>query len=144
MGGKSEKHGAAVNWRWLLLIPAAATGLSIWAASRGDTPTPRPNNPTPADIPAADSLATSFDWRRVGSTARIDVVVKNENSFDVKDMAVHCRFSGKSGTEISSKAYVIFDVVAAGKTRKFPDLNLGSISDQVAKASCRIVAARHR
>jgi hypothetical protein len=91
--------------------------------------------------PAAKLAVKSMTWGRRG-VAIVNVAIENGNDFAVKDIAINCRFSGKSGTELSTNDYKIFDIIPAKAAKTFKELNVGLIDDQSARAHCYIVSAQ--
>jgi hypothetical protein len=61
--------------------------------------------------------------------------------FAVKDIRLACDLFGKSGTKVGSAALPIYDVVKAGQSRQFDDLNMGFVDTQSATAHCEIIGA---
>lgn len=80
----------------------------------------------------------SFNWTKSGPVAMARFVVRNTNTYPVKDIAIGCTFSGESDTQISSVDKTLYVTIPAGKSKSVTGLNLGLISDQVSKANCRV------
>jgi hypothetical protein len=86
----------------------------------------------------------SFSWKigGFGVVGSATVTIDNGNDFPVKDIDVHCEFTGKSGTQLSSSQRTIFDTIPAKTKRTFKDLNMGFIHAQSARANCRVETAK--
>lgn len=85
-------------------------------------------------------------WARAGfgSVGVMDITVKNQNPFAVKDLVVTCDFAGRSGTRFGERSRTIFDVVEAGETKTFRKINMGFISDQAHSGGCEVSSALRR
>lgn len=90
--------------------------------------------------PATKIKVANFSWKTggFGSIGIVSITVSNENEFAVKDIVVTCSFSGNSGTHLSTGTQTIYDTVRAKAKRTFPDVNMGFINSQSAKANCFI------
>ena len=76
-----------------------------------------------------------------GSIMMIDISIKNNAPFDIKDMTLKCRHSAASGREIDSNTREIFDIFPAGRTKKVSDFNMGFIDQQVKRSGCVVLNA---
>lgn len=94
--------------------------------------------------PATKMTLAAMTWNvgGFGTIGIINVTVDNANDFGVKDIAVRCIFSGKSGTELSSTRHTIFDTIAAKSKKVFREVNVGFINSQSARARCEVETAR--
>ncbi|WP_220006012.1 hypothetical protein [Bradyrhizobium sp. BR 10261] len=94
--------------------------------------------------PASKMSVATLEWKvgGFGSVGLVSPTLRNDNAFEVKDIEIECTFSGKSGTRLSSKTYVIFDTVKGKSKRTFKDLNLGFIDQQSARAFCEVNSAK--
>lgn len=63
------------------------------------------------------------------------IVIKNEGK-EVRNFTIACVTEGKSETAINVVTKRIYDVLPAGKTKTFKNINMGFVSDQSARASC--------
>jgi hypothetical protein len=77
-----------------------------------------------------------------GSVAIVTVTINNANDFPIKDVGIECRFSGKSGTELSTLTHTIFDSLKAKSKRTFKEVNVGFINSQSARAGCSVETAK--
>jgi hypothetical protein len=93
--------------------------------------------------PADRMTMPNFNWKAggFGSVGIVSPTIQNGNDFAVKDIGIVCNFSGKSGTELSARAAVIYDAIPAKSRKTFKDFNIGLIDSQSARASCRIISA---
>jgi len=128
-----------------------------WLSSKSDGPkdaggkldkAPRPL-PTPEET-VRTSLSAKVTWRTggFGSVMLADVTVRNDSDYDVKDPRIACQIYADSGTRLGRTRQTIYQVVPARAAMAFPNLNLGLIHSQSAKASCSIddfvvLARRH-
>jgi hypothetical protein len=65
---------------------------------------------------------------------------KNDNDFDVKDVAVQCDHSANSGTVIDRNTRTIYEVVKAHSTKTVRGFNMGFINSQAASTACGVIA----
>lgn len=94
-----------------------------------------------ADI-ALDSLEIStFTWSAegFGNVMEASFTITNSGHAAVKDLVITCQLSAKSGTKIDDTRTTIYDVVPAGKKKRFAKVNMGFMNSQAESASCRIV-----
>lgn len=73
-----------------------------------------------------------------GNIAMINGSIKNLGPTNVKDIKIECDSFAASGTKIDTNKRTLYDAVAAGKTIKFKDFNMGFINTQVKSTSCSI------
>lgn len=76
-----------------------------------------------------------------GSVAIMTVRVSNSNDFEVKDIAISCRFSANSGTVLNERSYTIYETIKPKSKRTFKDLNVGFINSQAARGGCSLASA---
>ena len=62
--------------------------------------------------------------------------IRNDNDSSVRDIAIACNFSGKSGTVLTEAGATIYDVVPAKSTKTFNNVNIGLIHSQAASGNC--------
>lgn len=72
------------------------------------------------------------------TVASHDITLKNTSDIDYKDITVVATYYSPSGTKLSSSVKTIYEVLPAGKTIIFRDINMGFVNDQVAKASVSV------
>lgn len=82
----------------------------------------------------------NYEWSKTGfgSVMEVDFTITNASKYQIKDIEISCSDFAKSGTLIDKNERVIFDVINAGQTKKFPRFNMGFIHDQTEKVSCSI------
>jgi hypothetical protein len=85
---------------------------------------------------------TKFEWRKGGfdNIMIADFTIKNTSSSDVKDLQIRCTHAAKSGTEIDTNTRTIYEIVPAGKQKKFSNFHMGFIHDQASRSGCDIVS----
>jgi hypothetical protein len=99
----------------------------------------RERNRNPADRLTIRGMTWSLaGFKNVGL---VNVTIENSNDFPVKDVGIRCYFSGKSGTQLSSKNHIIFDTIPAKTKKAFKEVNVGFIDSQSATASCNVETA---
>jgi len=64
--------------------------------------------------------------------------VRNGYSRPVKDLEFTCVHSAPSGTVIDRNVRTVYQVIGAGKTRRFTEINMGFINTQASSSSCTI------
>ena len=67
-----------------------------------------------------------------------DITIENKSQYDIKDITVICTHRSKSETEIDISKCTIYDVIKAGKTKKFNKINLGFVHSQSSSCNCKI------
>ena len=77
-----------------------------------------------------------------GSIGIVTVTIDNANDFAVKDIGIECRFSGKSGTLLTTATHRIYDTIQAKSKRTFKEVNVGFINSQSARGGCNVETAR--
>jgi hypothetical protein len=85
-----------------------------------------------------DKLAVSKE----GSLSTATLTLKNNNTFDVKDIEIRCDHSAKSGTVIEHNTRMIHDIVKARGSKTISDFNMGFIHSQAAAPKCAVTDAR--
>jgi hypothetical protein len=99
----------------------------------------RERNRNPADRLTIRGMTWSLaGFKNVGL---VNVTIENSNDFPIKDVGIRCQFSGKSGTQLSSKNHIIFDTIPAKTKKAFKEVNVGFIDSQSATASCNVETA---
>lgn len=93
--------------------------------------------------PAERMTMPNFSWKAggFGSVGMVTLTIQNGNDFAVKDIGIVCNFSGKSGTELTARANVIWDTIPAKAKKTFKDFNIGLIDSQSARARCQVLSA---
>jgi hypothetical protein len=95
--------------------------------------------------PASKMKLSTFSWSLGGfkSVGLVNATVDNPNDFPVKDVTIQCRFSGKSGTQLSNAGRTVYDTVPAHSKKTFREINVGFVDTQSARAECWVEAAKH-
>jgi hypothetical protein len=96
-------------------------------------------NRNPADRITMPSMTWSLGGLK--NVGIVTVTINNGNDFPVKDIGIRCRFSGRSGTQLSDNVHVIFDTIPAKAKKAFKDVNMGLVDSQSAKAGCSVETA---
>ena len=130
--GKKQRRTSVVTWIVTVIVVLGMIGHFAGSSSNGGGYV----------APANPASNMTLDWRwhsgGFGVVMVADFTVTNKNAFDVKDIEVTCKSYGASGTSLGSVDHTIYDVVKAGKTRKFKDVNVGFINSQASKANCEV------
>jgi hypothetical protein len=85
----------------------------------------------------------SWQWGKGGFDSVMllkNVRIKNGRPDDIKDLIISCTVSGASGTDLQSLRTVLYDIVPAGRTKTFREINMGFVHSQAAGASCDVDA----
>lgn len=82
-----------------------------------------------------------LSWERafLGTIMELDLTIKNALRHPVKDIKFRCVHSAPSGTVIDTNERVIREVIEAGSTRSFRNINMGFMGAQVAQTDCSVV-----
>lgn len=97
-----------------------------------------------AKTPKEEALAAleikKLNWHKGGfdNVMLVDVTIQNSGKRDVKDVELKCTHFSKSGTRIDSNTKVIYEVIAAGKSRSMKDFSMGFIHSQASRTNCEI------
>ena len=67
-----------------------------------------------------------------------DFTITNSSPYEIKDIEIKCIHYAKSGTRLDSNTRTIYDVIKAGETKKFQNLNMGFIHSQ-AESSAAVI-----
>ena len=68
--------------------------------------------------------------------------IRNTAEVDIKDPTIVCDLYGASGTQIGDVRETLLEIIPAGGSKRFSELNMGFMgSTQVARYSCEIVDA---
>ena len=70
------------------------------------------------------------------------ITLKNKGEVSYKDIGIAITYSSKSDTLIDVGAHVIYDVLPAGKTKTFREINMGFMDGQAAKSRVEILSAK--
>jgi hypothetical protein len=65
----------------------------------------------------------------------------NESYLNLKDPEIACDMKGQSGTSIRMVSKVIYEVLPSEQKRRFSDVEMGEIPEQVAYFSCYVSGA---
>ncbi|MGD0217506.1 MAG: hypothetical protein ABSC45_08370 [Desulfobaccales bacterium] len=96
--------------------------------------------PSEKELALGKVKITAFRWRTggFGTVMLADFTIKNNNDFDIKDIAIKCTDYAKSGTIIDYNDRIIYDVIKAGQTRTFRNFNMGLVHNQAEKSFAKI------
>lgn len=86
-----------------------------------------------------------FTWNTGGfNTVMVisKISIENKNKEAVKDFELECTHTGPSGTVIDRNKLTVFQILPAGKTSSFKDLNMGFIRAQAAKSFCKVASVK--
>lgn len=113
-----------------------------WSPSDGNSQAVHTVRTPPPLKPIQLVYLKDYSWSLdgFGTVAVGNFTVQNGNEFAIKDIAIRCEFSGKSGTVVSRADTTIYDTVAGRKNRTFRKVNMGFVNSQSASATCRVVA----
>lgn len=76
-----------------------------------------------------------------GNVLLMDLTIRNYGLSHLKDFVVHCEHSGPSGTVMDSNTLTLYQMVEAGQTRRFREINMGLMNPQATRTNCRIDSA---
>lgn len=81
-----------------------------------------------------------FTWSKDGfdNVMIASLTIKNDNTFDIKDIDLICETSAASGTTLSHPSTTIYEIVPAKKAKRFTKVNVGFINQQSSGASCKV------
>lgn len=84
------------------------------------------------------------DWYMggFGSIPIHTITLKNKGEVAYKDIGIAITYSSNSDTLIDVGAHVIYDVLPAGKTKTFRNINMGFMDGQAAKSRVEILSAK--
>ena len=99
-------------------------------------------------LPEPDELARNvsieeqkFELGGLDNPLVIKVKLKNRASFSIKDFVIGCVAVAPSGTVIGTPKTTLYQSLAAGQAKVFPDIAVGLVNSQVAKAGCSVISA---
>lgn len=97
--------------------------------------------PSPKDIALPLVKITNFNWHKGGfdNIMIADFTIENNSKYDVKDLTIECVHFAKSGTKIDSNTRTIYDVIKAGKQKRFKKFNMGFVHDQAEKSFPKVI-----
>lgn len=75
------------------------------------------------------------------AVAHATFTVKNTLPFAIKDPRFICANFGASGTELAGNTAIVYEILKAGQTRTFHDVDLGFIPQGAAKYNCFVGGA---
>ena len=88
---------------------------------------------------ALSKIDLEFRWSKDEmNIMTANFVVKNESSYNIKDLEITCEHFANSGSKIDSNVRTIYERVMAHTTRKFNNFNMGFIHSQAASSNCKI------
>ena len=102
------------------------------------------STPAPTESPKEEALRqveiVKWSWSKGGfdNIMMASFRVKNGYSRPVKDLEITCVHSAPSGTIIDRNVRTIYEVIGPGKTRRFPETNMGFIHSQASSSSCTV------
>ncbi len=127
---------------FILLFPVIMSVLAgMLSSSLSRRAAERREHPVTADDQVRSQLGIAeWTFYRVagGSIMEATFVVTNTSPYDVKDLKIECVHSAPSGTQIDSNTRTVYEIIKAGETRAFTNVNMGFIHSQVASSSARI------
>ncbi len=138
-GAKVKKPAGILGW--MLAILVAIIVLSVILSGESSAPTASvPAAKTPHQQAMESVSIKSLSWHKGGfdNVMLVTVTFQNSGPVAVKDIELTCFHSAKSGTQIDSNKRVLFDVIAAKKTKTVRDFNMGLIHTQAERTNCRI------
>jgi hypothetical protein len=136
------------NWAITLIsifiILYAYSAFNPKAPSGGAIPSAPEALQDPIELARSKVFLDMLHLRKVGFGQSMEAgfIVTNNNDFAIKDIEISCDLMGKSGTRIGGVEHTIYDIVEARKNKRFLDVNMGLIDDQVDVASCMITGIR--
>ncbi len=68
----------------------------------------------------------------------LDITIKNNSSFDYKDISITQTYYSKSKTEIWSKNHDILDIIPSWKTKTFKNINMWFVNSQASSSRTKI------
>ena len=100
------------------------------------SPKPKPLKETAIEL----VKIKDFNWHKggFGNIMIADFTIDNKSPYDIKDITVTCTHRSKSETKIDITKGTIYDVIKAGKTKKFNKINLGFVHSQSSSCNCEI------
>ena len=147
---KSEKNCPDCNTKIKKLEPkhwviAVIFGFIVYSLVTSDSESPdRYSNTTPKkpDVKEVvrEKLELDYSWQveEIVPVMTADFTITNNSLYDVKDIEIKCQHFSKSGTNIDSNSRTIYEIFPSGKSRYFPEFNMGFIHDQASKTACKI------
>lgn len=132
-----------VGWKGALLLLFLVFGvLPAMISNMNSSGTATAPGPSPSQLKqqALVNVALDFKWSKIGggNLMQADFKVTNKGKVTVKDVEITCDHSAPSGTRIDSNKRTIYETVQAGKSRSFPNFDMGFIHSQAAQTSCVI------
>lgn len=90
---------------------------------------------------ALKNMDLQFEWSKGGfnNIMMIDITIKNNSNYNIKDFTIKCDHSSNSGTKIDSNERIIYEIVKAGETKEMKEFNMGFIHSQATSSNCKIV-----
>lgn len=117
-------------------------------AGRDEDGAPETVAATPADRYRADPGSAVTLTRARGTKGGFESVfllsgaLENAADFPIKDVSIACDLLAASGTRVGRVAATLYEIVPAGGSKTFRDLNMGFMgSDQVARFNCAATRA---
>ncbi|WP_261521711.1 hypothetical protein [Burkholderia multivorans] len=94
-------------------------------------------NPTEEAIKNTDF---SFKWTEggFGSIMMLDMTIKNNSKFRIKDLVVSCESKANSGTVIDHNKRTVYEAIEPGEQKFVKRFNMGFINSQASKTACGI------
>lgn len=141
--GKKQDLGSGTGCLAIIIVLLALgvfariVSLNDTGSNSGTTPTSSPVDPKQE---ALSQVTLTYTWTKDEdiNIMYANFVVKNDSSYNVKDLEITCQHYAPSGTNIDSNTRTIYEVVNAHSTRKFLNFNMGFIHSQAVRSSCKI------
>jgi hypothetical protein len=76
-----------------------------------------------------------------GSVALLDVTIKNNAAFTIRDPVITCRMEGESGTVIHALSATAYAELKSGTTKRISKVNMGLMDAQAVSSNCSVTAA---
>jgi RNA polymerase subunit RPABC4/transcription elongation factor Spt4 len=91
-------------------------------------------------ISLEENVQLDYSWTKEAfdSVMEADFIITNNNSLDIKDIQIECNHYSKSGTEIDSNNRTIYEIIERGKSKQYPNFNMGFMHSQAVKSSCYV------
>lgn len=89
---------------------------------------------------AIENVSFKYDWEAggFGSVMVMDLTIKNNNPYPVKDFTISCRLSAQSGTNVGTVEKKLLKRIEANGEILEKRFNVGFMNSQAEKAGCYI------
>ena len=79
-----------------------------------------------------------FKWFAKNMGINADLVIKNTNDYDIKDLTLKCNFYAESGTRLTSSSKTIYQLFKKGQTKTFKNYKILMFGEDFGKVGCQI------